>query len=85
MNPRQSLRPGMTAESRSSWPSATTRSPFRSTSVLQLDGKDRVAVKKADGGFEWRDVTVGDANDAEFEVKQGIKPGEQVALDPTNC
>ena len=53
-------------------------------SVVQLEGKDRVAVKKADGGFEWRDVTVGEANESEFDVEQGIRPGERVALDPMN-
>jgi hypothetical protein len=51
--------------------------------IVQHGGKTQVAVKKSDGGFEWRDVTLGDSNLAAVEVKQGIKPGEHVALDPS--
>jgi len=39
-----------------------------------------VAVKKPDGGFEWREVGGGDTDGAVVEVKQGLRPGEQVAL-----
>jgi hypothetical protein len=50
--------------------------------VLQYDGADHVAVEKPDGAFEWREVTLGAANDKLVEVKTGIKPGEHVALKP---
>ena len=50
--------------------------------LLQYDGKEHVAVKQPDGGFEWRDVSLGDANDTEVEVKEGINPGDHVVLDP---
>ena len=50
--------------------------------VLLYDDKDHVAVKKPDGGFDWREVTLGLGNDDAVEVKQGLKSGERVALDP---
>ena len=45
------------------------------------DGKDQVAVRKSDGTFEWRDVTVGGFSGSLLEITQGLKPGEQVAID----
>ena len=50
--------------------------------IVRYDDKDHVAVKKPDGGFEWREVTLGVSNDQDVEVKQGIKAGEQVAVKP---
>ena len=50
--------------------------------VVRYEDKDHVAVKKADGGIEWREVTLGLSNDQVVEVKQGIKAGEQVAVKP---
>ena len=50
--------------------------------VLHYDGKDQVAVKKPDGGFAWREVTLGASNDKVIEIKKGIQSGEHVALDP---
>ena len=50
--------------------------------VVRYDNKDHVAVKKADGTIEWREVTLGLSNDELVEVKQGIKSGEQVAAKP---
>ena len=38
------------------------------TAVLHYDDKDHVAVKTP-GGFEWREVTPGEADDASFEIK----------------
>ncbi len=52
--------------------------------IVQYAGKDHVAVKQPDGDFAWRDVILGQSNDAEVEVKQGLKPGEHVALDPSH-
>jgi HlyD family secretion protein len=53
--------------------------------VLPRDGKDQVkdqvAVRKSDGTFEWRDVTVGGFSGPLLEITQGLKPGEQVATD----
>ena len=39
-------------------------------------------MKKPDGGFEWREVTLGEASESIVEVKQGLKPGEKIALKP---
>jgi len=50
--------------------------------VLHLDDKYQVAVKKPDGGFAWREVTLGVSNEKVIEIQQGIEPGEHVALDP---
>ena len=41
-----------------------------------------MAVKKSDGGFEWREVTLGASNADTFEVKKGLIAGEQVILEP---
>jgi RND family efflux transporter MFP subunit len=52
--------------------------------LLEYQGKYHVAVKQPGGGFEWREVKVGDADDRSklAEITQGLKPGEQVALKP---
>jgi HlyD family secretion protein len=50
--------------------------------VLHYEGKDHVAVKKPDGGFEFRAVTVGPSDGKLVEVRQGIQPGDRVALNP---
>jgi RND family efflux transporter MFP subunit len=50
--------------------------------ILSFDGKYHVAVKKPDGGFEWRGVGVGLADDKVVEIKQGLRSGDVVALDP---
>ncbi|MHC5541639.1 efflux RND transporter periplasmic adaptor subunit, partial [Singulisphaera rosea] len=50
--------------------------------VLHEEGRTRVAVKKSDGTFEVRDVTLGASNDTHVEVMKGIHDGEFVALDP---
>jgi multidrug efflux pump subunit AcrA (membrane-fusion protein) len=50
--------------------------------VLHYDGKDHVAVKKPDGGFDWREVTLGVSSDRSVEVKQGLQIGEVVIQNP---
>ena len=39
-------------------------------------------MKKADGGWDWREVNLGVSNERDVEVKQGLKAGEQVAIKP---
>jgi multidrug efflux pump subunit AcrA (membrane-fusion protein) len=48
---------------------------------FDFDNKTIVKVKKRDGGFESREVVTGDLDEAAtlIEIKQGLKPGEQVA------
>ena len=50
--------------------------------VVLLDGKDGVAVRTPGGGVEWRGVTLGESNDKVVVVKEGLKPGDAVLLDP---
>jgi multidrug efflux pump subunit AcrA (membrane-fusion protein) len=81
-DPHPGLRPGMTAQveirvaERDNVLSVPVQAVFRS------GGKDHVAVKKPDGGFEWREVTLGLSNGKLVEVKEGLRDGERVSLDP---
>ncbi len=50
--------------------------------IVRYDGKDHLAVKKPDGSFDWREVTLGLASDQLVEVKQGVQTGDLVALKP---
>jgi HlyD family secretion protein len=52
--------------------------------ILLFDGKDHVAVKKPDGGFDWREVELGVSNGKIVQVKQGLKSGDDVILDPSS-
>ncbi len=54
--------------------------PFKA--VVRLDDKTQVAVKKPDGGFVWREVTLGLSTDKVVEIKTGLEKGDLVALDP---
>ena len=50
--------------------------------VVRYDNKDHIAVKKPDGGVEWREVALGHSNDRFVEVTQGINSGEIVVVKP---
>jgi RNA polymerase sigma factor (sigma-70 family) len=80
-NPLAGLRPGMTAEvqifdDRDGVLSVPVRA------VLRYDGRDRVAVKRPDGGFDFREVILGLSDGQVIEVKEGIPSGAVVALNP---
>jgi RND family efflux transporter MFP subunit len=80
-NPLPGLRPGMTAKVIQ----IVERDDALTvpvSAVLRGVGKNHVAVQRSDGGFEWREVVLGDTSGEVVEVKQGLKPGEQVALKP---
>jgi RND family efflux transporter MFP subunit len=81
-NPLPGLRPGMTAEVVIQIVERDDALTVPVSAVLRLGGKNHVAVKKTDGGFEWREVALGDTSGTVVEVKQGLKPFEQVALKP---
>ena len=49
--------------------------------ILAFDGKDHVAVKKPDGGFDWREVELGVSDGKIVQVKEGLKSGDDVILD----
>jgi multidrug efflux pump subunit AcrA (membrane-fusion protein) len=50
--------------------------------VIRFDDQDHLAVRKPDGGFELRAVTLGLSNDREVEVRMGLESGEAVSLSP---
>ncbi len=76
------LRPGMTAQADILIKELDHVLSVPVEAVLEYDGKDRVAVKKPDGGIEWRVVTLGATNGKFVEVKQGLDSGESVVLNP---
>ncbi len=51
-------------------------------SVRKFGDKSYVAVAVGEG-FSWRAVTLGAANPAYFEVREGLKSGERIYSDPT--
>ncbi len=81
-NPLPGLRPGMTAEVVIQIVERDDALTVPISAVRRAGGKNHVAVKKTDGGFEWREVALGDTSGTVVEVKQGLKPFEQVALKP---
>ena len=52
------------------------------TSIIERDDKYRVAVRVPEGGIEWRELTLGRSDGKVVEVKQGLRPGDLVILDP---
>ena len=76
------FRPGMTADAEIliSERDHVLKVPIKA--VLQYYGKDHLAVKKPDGGFELARGPLGEASETIVEVKQGLKPGETIALEP---
>ena len=76
------LRPGMTAQVEILVNELDNVLSVPIVALVRYDGKDHVAVKKPDGGFDWREVTLGVSNDTLVEVRQGIQSGEVVALKP---
>ena len=83
------LRPGMTAQAEvvTKEVNDVVRVPVRAV----LIGKDKrgrpqnryyVEVRKPGGGFEFREVTLGATDEKVIEVKEGLEPGDAVALDP---
>ena len=80
--PLPGLKPGMTAQVEILVNERDNVLSVPVEAVVHYDDKDHVAVKKSDGRIEWREVTLGMANEQLVEVKQGIKSGELVAVKP---
>jgi len=80
--PRSGLRPGLTAQVEIFGDERDNVLTVPVKAVLHFDGKDHVAVKKPEGGFDWREVTLGLSDETIVEIKQGLKSGDVVALDP---
>ena len=80
--PFSGFRPGMTAQVEILVTEVDNVLSVPVQAVVRYDGKDHVAVKKPGGGFEWRDVELGISNEKYVEVKEGIRSGEAVILNP---
>jgi RND family efflux transporter MFP subunit len=52
------------------------------SAVISFQGENHVAVKGTVGGLEWREVKLGISNGAVTEVKDGVRAGDQVILEP---
>jgi HlyD family secretion protein len=76
------LRPGMTAHVEILVKELDNVLSVPFSAVVSYDGKEHLAVEKPGGGFDWREVTLGLGTDKLVEVKQGLKSGERVALNP---
>jgi HlyD family secretion protein len=76
------LRPGMAAHVEILVPELENVLSVPCKAMLYFDEKYHLAVKKPDGGFEWREVEIGQADETTAVIKQGLKSGEVVALNP---
>jgi HlyD family secretion protein len=76
------LRPGMDAQVEILVPELENVLSVPLKAVLYFDDKNQMAVKKPDGGFAWREVTIAHSDDTIAVIGQGLKSGEVVALDP---
>ncbi|MDR3623323.1 MAG: efflux RND transporter periplasmic adaptor subunit [Paludisphaera borealis] len=76
------LRPGMTADVEILVAALDDVLSVPVQAVVEYDDKRHVAVKKPAGGVEWREVKLGLSNDKKVEVKEGLKAGETIALEP---
>jgi HlyD family secretion protein len=76
------LRPGLTAQVEILVSDLDNVLSVPVEAIVRYDNKDHVAIKKSDGGHEWREVALGQSNDRFVEVKQGIKSEEVVVIKP---
>ena len=76
------LRPGMTAEAEMIVADRDDAIGVPAGTVVRYDGKDHVAVKAPDGRVEWRDVVLGGSDGTTVEIKEGLRTGDQLILDP---
>jgi RNA polymerase sigma factor (sigma-70 family) len=77
------LRPGMTAEVELLVDERADVLTVPIRALVEFDGKNRVAVKRAAGVFEWRVVKLGAADDEFVEIKEGLHKDELVMMNPT--
>jgi RND family efflux transporter MFP subunit len=79
--PTPMLRPGMTAAVEILIDELEGVLTVPVQAVMSLGGNYLVAVEKHDGKFEWRQVTLGAANDNFVEVMEGLKADERIRCD----
>jgi HlyD family secretion protein len=76
------LRPGMKTEVEFVVANRENALSVPVEAVLPFGGKDHVAVRKADGRIELREVSLGLSNDKFVEISQGIANADTVLLNP---
>src|SRR5690606_526025 len=76
------LRPGMTAQVEILVTQLADVLCVPVQAILQFKGTDYIYVRTADGGFARREVKLGLTNDKLIEVQDGIREGDEVALNP---
>lgn len=77
------LRPGMTAQVEILVADLDNVLSVPVMAVLEFKGKDHIAVKEGES-YKFRDVVTGTTNDRHVEIREGIKAGDLVALNPTS-
>jgi hypothetical protein len=82
MENQPGLRPGITAQVEILINELDNVLTVPIETVLHFEGKPHVTVKKPDGSFERREVALGETSDNLVEVKNGLKSGELVVLNP---
>jgi HlyD family secretion protein len=82
INPNLGLRPGMSAQVEILVAERENVLSVPVSTVLPYGGKNHVAVKGPGNSLDWREVTLGLSNGSSVEVKEGLKDGESVVLDP---
>jgi HlyD family secretion protein len=82
-NPPPGLQPDMKGELSITCIDRADAITVPTQAVLKFHEKNaHVAIKKPSGGFEWREVTLGYRTIDLVEVKDGIRAGDQVLLEP---
>jgi hypothetical protein len=66
------------------WPTVSFSNASRPTAAREPSSRLRVAIKQPSGEFEWREVIVGLSDGARIEVKEGIRAGDVVLVNPWN-
>ena len=80
-NPSGNLRPGLTAEVVLTLAELTEAIQVPATSVFKENGQKSCLVRKKDR-WEPRPVVVGPSDDKMIVIREGIEPGEEVAIHP---
>jgi RND family efflux transporter MFP subunit len=79
---RPNLRPGMTAQAEIVVDDRDDAIGVPVGALAWYNEKWHVAVRRPDGQIEWRDVVPGPSDGKTVEIKEGLKAGDQVILDP---
>jgi RND family efflux transporter MFP subunit len=79
---RPHLRPGMTAAAEIVVGEREEAIGVPIGALVRYDEKPHLAVKRPDGRIEWRDVVLGASDGKTVEIKDGLKSGDRVILEP---